>query len=357
MVRVFYFYKMIDYLIIGSGIAGICFAETALQNNKTILVFDNDSQNSSKIAGGIYNPVILKRFSEVWNATEQVKFLNDFYPKVEKRLNKKIDFKIPVLRKFFSVEEQNNWFIASDKPNLTQFLSTNILHKTYLGINSPFGFGKVLHTGYLDTALLLASYRTYLNQNKIYSHESFNYSELTQHSDYISYKNIKAKNIIFAEGFGLHANPYFNHLPLDGTKGELLIIKAPNLNLDCILNSSVFILPLGNNLFKVGATYNWADKTNNPTEDGKQELLERINELLECKFEIIEHFAGIRPTVKDRRPLVGTHPKYKNIHILNGLGTRGVMLGPSLAHDLWQHIEHGTPLNSNSNINRFDKKK
>ena len=59
MVRVFYFYKMIDYLIVGSGIAGICFAETALQNNKTIIIYDNDSQNSSKIAGGIYNPVIL----------------------------------------------------------------------------------------------------------------------------------------------------------------------------------------------------------------------------------------------------------------------------------------------------------
>ena len=74
---------MIDYLIVGSGIAGICFAETALQNNKSILVFDNNSQNSSKIAAGIYNPVILKRFSQVWNATEQLEYLNDFYPKIE----------------------------------------------------------------------------------------------------------------------------------------------------------------------------------------------------------------------------------------------------------------------------------
>jgi glycine oxidase len=357
LVRVFYFYKMIDYLIVGSGIAGICFAETALLNNKTILVFDNDSQNSSKIAGGIYNPVILKRFSEVWNATEQVKYLNDFYPKLENRLNIKIDFKTPVLRKFFSVEEQNNWFIASDKPNLLPFLSTKILHKTYSGIDAPFGFGEVLQTGYVDTALLLESYRNYLNVNNLFSHESFNYSELKIYSDCVSYRDIKAKNIIFAEGFGLHSNPYFNHLPLDGTKGELFIIKAPNLNLDCILNSSVFILPLGNDLFKVGATYNWADKTNNPSEEGKQELLERINELLNCEFEIIEHFAGIRPTVKDRRPLVGTHSEYKNLHILNGLGTRGVMLGPSLARDLLSHIEYGNLLDINIDIKRFDKKK
>ena len=65
---------MIDYLIVGNGLAGISFAEIALQNNKTIFVFDNDSQPSSRVAGGLYNPVVLKRFSEVWKAKEQIDF-------------------------------------------------------------------------------------------------------------------------------------------------------------------------------------------------------------------------------------------------------------------------------------------
>jgi hypothetical protein len=39
----------------------------------------------------------------------------------------------------------------------------------------------------------------------------------------------------------MHANPYFKNLPLDGTKGELFIIKAPELNLDVIVNTSVFL--------------------------------------------------------------------------------------------------------------------
>ena len=63
---------MLDYLIIGSGLAGISFSEIALKNNKTILVIDNTSQNSSNVAGGLYNPVVLKRFSEVWKAKEQL---------------------------------------------------------------------------------------------------------------------------------------------------------------------------------------------------------------------------------------------------------------------------------------------
>ena len=142
-------------------------------------------------------------------------------------------------------------------------------------------------------------------------------------------------------------------MPLDGTKGELFIIKAPNLNLDVIINTSVFILPLGNDLFKIGATYHWEDKTNNPTEAGKLELLERIREILNCDFEIVEHVAGVRPTVRDRRPLLGSNPKHKNLHILNGLGTRGVMLAPSMALDLFNFIENNKPLDKSIDIKRY----
>ena len=347
---------MIDYIIVGCGIAGICFAEIAMQNKKSIMVYDNNSQNSSNIAAGIYNPVILKRFSEVWNAKLQINFLNNFYPLLENRINTKIDFKIPVIRKFFSVEEQNNWFSASDKQNLSEFISTKLLYNKYTGIESPVGFGEVLHTGYVDTKVLLNKYQQYLKDTSNFIEDNFDHSKLEIQSDFISYNNIKAKHIIFAEGFGLHHNPFFKHLPLDGTKGEILIIRAPNLDLNCILNSSVYILPLGNSLFKVGATYNWEDKTNAITEQGKKELIDKIKELLNCDFEIIEQLAGIRPTVKDRKPLVGTHSQYKNLHILNGFGTRGVMFGPSLANDLFQNIENEIPLNDYIDIKRFDNK-
>lgn len=348
---------MIDYLIIGSGIAGISFAETCIQKNSSFIVFENNSQNSSKVAGGLYNPVILKRFSKLENAQEQLILLNSFYGSIEKRIDTKINFPLPILRKFFSVEEQNNWFIASDKMGLSPFLSTTIITKQYEGIDAAYGYGEVLQTGYLDTALLLNEFQAYLKRNDSFRKETFEYDLLEVSADFIQYKDIKARHIIFAEGFGMHSNPFFKHLPLDGTKGELFVIKAPKLNLDVIINTSVFILPLGNDLFKVGATYNWADKTDRPTEEGKQELIDRIKEILNCDFEIIDHLAGVRPTVKDRRPLVGTHTDYKNVHILNGLGTRGVMLGPSMAQVLYESVENGKPLERSYDIKRFEKKK
>ena len=347
---------MLDYLIIGSGLAGISFSEMALQNGKSILVLDNNSQNSSKIAAGLYNPVILKRFSEVGQAKAHLLVMNEFFSVLEKKLNSQVDFKMPILRKFFSVEEQNNWFAASDKVNLAPYLSTRLITKKYESIDSPFGYGEVLQTGYVDTALLLEKYKNYLITNQLFLEESFDYGLLQEETDGIRYKDIQAKHIIFAEGFGMHANPYFQHLPLDGTKGELLIIKAPHLDLDFILNTSLYILPLGNDLFKIGATYNWDDKTALPTEAGKNELVQRIKEIITCDFEIMEHHAGVRPTVKDRKPLIGTYEHHNSIHILNGLGTRGVMLGPAMAKALFENIEYQKPLDRFVDIKRFAKK-
>lgn len=347
---------MIDFIVVGNGLAGISFSEIALQNNKSIFVFDNNSQPSSKVAGGLYNPVVLKRFSEVWKAKEQIEFAFPLYHNIQSRLNVIFDYELPILRKLFSIEEQNNWFQAADKLNLAPFLDPKLSKQKYDAIDSPFHYGKVNHTGYLEISTLIESYSKYLKSLNCYSTEAFDYNEIQFLESGIQYKDIQAKNIIFAEGFGLHANPFFNDLPLDGTKGELLIIKAPNLHLDVVIKSSVFILPIGNDLYKVGATYDWKDKTNNPTEEGKKELVDKLKELISCDFEIVEHFAGVRPTVKDRRPLVGTHPIHPQLHVLNGLGTRGVMLGPYLANQLFQHIDNGAPLENEINIERCYKK-
>jgi glycine oxidase len=344
---------MIDYLIVGGGIAGLCFAEHCLQNKKSFKLMTDESQNSSKIAAGLYNPVILKRFTGLEDAGEQLDYLDEFYKQIENRIGFKIDFPLPLLRKFFSIEEQNNWFQAADQSKMTPFLSTIIEKKIISGIDAPFNYGRVLRTGYLDTKLFVKSYHSYLNKNGLILHETFDYSKLEVKEDRVAYDEFEATKVVFAEGFGLHANPFFNYLPLDGTKGELFIIKAPDLDLTDIINTSIFILPLGNALFKVGATYNWQDKTNLPTEAGRDELIIRIKEILQCDFEILSHHAGVRPTVKDRKPLLGNHSVHNNLFILNGLGTRGVMLGPYTARMLFRFSENGIEIPMHYSVKRF----
>ena len=344
---------MVDCLVIGLGLAGVSFCETLFKNNRTFVVFNDDSQTASLVAGGLYNPVILKRFTLSWKAAEQLAFANNFYANLQKRLGIDFDYKIPVLRKFASTEEENLWFEASDRPQLSKYLSTRLVQNKNPNLKANHGFGQVLHTGKLNTFALISSYRDWLLTNGFLKHGTFDYDLLQFKEEYFQYKEVKAKQIVFAEGYGIKLNPFFNYLPLYGSKGEYLIIRSSELNEANIIKSSIFIIPLGNDLYKVGATYNRDDKTSVPTSDGKEELLRKLDDLLNCSYEVIDQVAGVRPTVKDRRPLVGEHPKHKKMWVLNGFGSHGVMIGPWAAEQLFQHMEKGIPIDSEMHIERF----
>ena len=232
---------MVDYLIVGSGLAGIAFAETVLGNAKSVFVIDADLHNSSHVAAGIYNPVILKRFSGLSQAQEQLDLMNEFYRVVEDKLQCALNFPMKVLRKFYSVEEQNNWFTAMDRDGLSGFLSKELVNEKFQGIDSPYGYGQVLQTGYVNVGLLLKEYKSFLTNHKAFLEEVFDYDALEILQNSVRYKDIEARHIVFAEGFGMLANPYFKNLPLDGTKGELLLIKAADLKLDVIINTNLFM--------------------------------------------------------------------------------------------------------------------
>jgi glycine oxidase len=60
--------KELDYIIVGCGLAGVSFCEELRAHGKSFVVFDDQSQQSSIVAAGLYNPVILKRFTAVWKA-------------------------------------------------------------------------------------------------------------------------------------------------------------------------------------------------------------------------------------------------------------------------------------------------
>lgn len=347
---------MLDYLVVGLGLAGISFCETLAENNKTFKVISDNSQTSSVVAGGLYNPVVLKRFTAAWKATEQLEIALPFYNKIEEKLGVQLDFKIPVLRRFVSTEEQNMWFEAMDKPKLRHFLSGKIKKNNNHGLDASYGYGEVLGTGRIDTKKLVSVYREYLLKNSFLIPETFDFQELMQLQDGFVYKGLRAQKIVFATGYGLKTNPFFNYLPLHGTKGQLLTIKSPELKEKNVIKSSVFIIPLGNDLYRVGATYEQKDKTNDITSEAKEQLLTKLDSFLKCDYELVDHVAGIRPSVRDRRPLVGQHPRHKNMYVLNGFGSRGVMIAPYASKQLYSLVQNNLNLDPEIDIERFTKK-
>ena len=133
----------------------------------------------------------------------------------------------------------------------------------------------------------------------------------------------------------------------------MLIVEIPDLEMKEAIKSSCFMVPLGNHMFIVGATYNWEDKTVDLTPEGQAELEEKLQSFLKLPYRIVDYKAGIRPTVSDRRPLLGKHPQHPQLAILNGLGTRGIIYAPALAEILFNHLENDQDLDPDLHITRF----
>ena len=158
---------MLDYIIVGLGLSGLAVSEALEKRNKTFVVFEDNSQRSSYVAGGIFNPVILKRFTPAWNAAKQMQNALPFYKNLEHKLEKSFVNEWNIFRRFHSIEEKNDWFVALDKPGLTPFMDAKIVKNVNKNISAEFGFGRVLKTGNIATEELLDNYRNYLNQKKL----------------------------------------------------------------------------------------------------------------------------------------------------------------------------------------------
>ncbi len=339
-------------LVVGMGLAGLAYAEQLRRKGLSFHVIDKGFGGSSKIAAGIYNPTVLKRFSLAWNGDLFHSYALPFYNELQDRLKSEFIFPTPVHKIFSKVSEHNSWVVASDQNSLSPFLDPQIHSIINTEIKGIYGYGKVNHTGRIATQTLLNDFIQSLNTNQ-FSEETFEYNKLLISNTVVEYKGIKAKHIVFCEGYQMVNNPFFNSLPLVGSKGEILIIKTKKLQSKPIIKASIFLAPMGDDLYWAGATFERNDKTLKKTLKGREWIEERIQKIIASDYEVVDHITEIRPTVMDRRPLVGTHPDYYNVHLLNGFGTRGVLGAPLLSKWLLDYIMGQFELPEIVNLRRF----
>ncbi|MAP80487.1 MAG: FAD-dependent oxidoreductase [Aequorivita sp.] len=345
--------KNVDYIVVGLGIAGISLCEQLLAQNKSFIVIDNGKPGATANSGGVFNPTVLKRFTVTWNASQFYPEAVSFYRNISEKLNQQIFVENPILRVFKSVEEQNNWTVASDKNELQPYLSTEFLKNNNNNISAPLGFGKVLGTAQINVSNLLTGYRKYLKNNNHLFEEEFNYQALKQANGTVTYNNYTATTVIFAEGAGAKRNPFFPQKALKGNKGEYIIIKAPELKLQSLLKDAFYIIPLGDDCYKVGATFNRESLTLETTQAARDEIISKLKKMINCPFELVGQTAGIRPTTQDHKPLIGSVPQFKNIVFFNGLGSRGFLMAPLVSKILINAITQNTAMPKDMDINRM----
>ncbi|NQW42650.1 MAG: FAD-binding oxidoreductase [Bacteroidetes bacterium] len=339
---------MIDCLIIGGGISGICVAFELINMGKSFEIYNDDKLGgSSTVAAGIYNPMLPKHQKMAFNAAELYPSVGGFYSKIEKFAGSHFHFYSPINYIFNSTAEQNNWSILLETEKFAPFAKIET-QKIDDYIKSPFGILSINHSGRVDTQKMIKNVYKKFNEMKVLKSTFFDESQIQHFEDFIDYQGTQFKNIIFCQG-----NYSSVDLKLKPAKGEILTIECHSNFNNLIPQQGIFMAPDKPNVFKIGSTFEWQNLNNTPTEKGKNEIIEKFTNWYSGSYNITEHIAGIRPASHDRRPLVGKIPNKINSFVLNGLGSKGVALGPYYAKMLVNNIYYKTPIDKEVDVKRI----
>jgi glycine/D-amino acid oxidase-like deaminating enzyme len=343
-----------DILIIGQGISGTFLSYYLHKAGIDYLVIDdNQADAPSKIAAGIINPVTGRRLVTVWKADELFPFAWEAYQEIGALLNVKAISQKDILD-FFPNPFMRESFLkkkAEENPYI------DIVETDYSPVfNYEFGIGtiKPVYTAHLQT--LIPAWRKYLtSRNKLLA-ETFDAAHLQVSDQAVSYKDIRAKKIIFCDGAAGSNNSYFANLPFALNKGEALLVSIPGLSQEYVYKKAMLLAPLAEpDIFWIGSNYLWEFEDNQPTETFYQQTVQQLQHFLKLPFTVVDHLAGVRPATVERRPFAGFHPVHPAVGILNGMGTKGCSLSPYFAQQLTEHILNGTPISPEADISRYTK--
>ena len=338
---------------VGFGIAGANLAFTLYKRGVDFIVIDQHREvTSSKVAAGLYNPVTGRRAVKTWMADELFALVRTFYKEVEQELDIEILNHRPGYRLYKEKADVAKMTRKFATAPYQAYINSDFCGDAFSeSIEDTLGGVEILQSGNLSIGPYLAAFKKRLLQEGKFIDAPFEYGQLTFSAEQAHYQDISADTIIFAEGYRAEYNPFFSWLPFAPTKGEMLKIRG-TLPETHIINRGFFILPQGNNEFLVGSSYERVvDETT--TEKGRDIVSEKLQGLLKVPYEIIGHYAAVRPTVQDRKPFLGEHPENKRVLIFNGMGTKGVSLSPYFARELVGSLLEGSEISSEVDIKRY----
>jgi glycine/D-amino acid oxidase-like deaminating enzyme len=343
-----------DYIITGQGIAGTLLSYTLLQAGQRVLVIDEYKANSaSRIAAGVINPVSGRRFEMGWMYEEIYPFAKNTYRQMEALLG------LPVFR------ERDLWMVLPSEQLQAAFKA-----KTTKGeaqkytqpadaslwdawLHQPHGAAIVKGATVLLQNLLPA-WRAYLDSRRLLWEERLEPALLEIGEDGVLYKGAKARALIFCEGAQTVNNPWFGpHVPYLLNKGEVLKVHIPGLRTEDIIKRSITLVPQEPEVYWTGSTFAWDYADELPTAEKRAFLEEGLQQLLKVPYTVLGQQAGVRPSGKDRRPIIGLHPRYPALGMFNGLGTKGCSLAPYMADLFTRHLLDRKPLLPETDISRY----
>lgn len=337
--------------------AGSCLAWHLLRLGQSVAVIDrSDPFSASRVAAGTVNPMTFRRVLKSWNADTLLATAKAFYRSIPGCDSDSFINDILLYKVFATAEEPELWHERIESGTGAPYLEIPSAG-AYADqrLSQPHGGGLVRGAFWLNTQAFLAYTRQHLTELGAFYDGSVNAGQIdfgTSVGVIVGEQLIEGKHVIYCDGAYGNSSHFFGWLPFKPVKGEVLTIEAPELQLDMIAHRQCFVLPLGNHRYRVGSTYEWEELNCEPTEAGRSLITERLERLITVPYTVIDHVAGVRPTIRDRRPFLGQHPAIERLWILNGLGTKGVLQAPWAAELLAQNLVNDTALPKEVDIAR-----
>ena len=305
--------------IVGMGLAGSCLAWELWRRQISFRIVDDNIPGSSHVAAGLVNPVTGKNCAVSWRYREFFGVAEQFYRNIETRLDCQLWFPLEVIRLIAAQNEKMSvkllhgdaaeWVIDEQESHPWPG------HKAYV----------LRGAARVDTAAFVRKSRDFF--------AGLGYVTTARH------QAVAGETTVWCEGAAglLRANP----LPWQHrcAKGEILTVHAPAWRQERMVIGRGWLVPLGDDFYKVGATYDWDTLDANPTTRGR-ELLESITrDIGGPEFRVIAHEAGIRPIIRKSQPVIG--PLADGAVVFNGLGSKGALCAPMGANRLADWLVDG----------------
>ncbi|MGC6426021.1 MAG: NAD(P)/FAD-dependent oxidoreductase [Akkermansiaceae bacterium] len=288
--------------VIGFGLAGACVALRLVERGADVRVVDDGNPGSTVVAAGLVNPVAGRNFEPSWQVREYWEAAEKFYHDLDSSL-------------FCPLPIHRFWRDEKDRAKFEK--KREIVEMWIDGMNESGVTWK--GGGWLDTRKFLQAARAQLELQGV---------------EFSSRQRSAEKRVWCTGARGL-INQEFPEVEHRSAKGEILTVHVPDWKEERILNRNGWLIPLGNERYRVGATYEWDELESGPTPEGRAKVERILRSFCDLPFTVEDHVAGIRPIIERSRPVI---LKSDQGWMFNGLGSKGVIYAPLSAVYLVEQI-------------------
>lgn len=317
--------EQMGFEIVGQGLAGCCLGWQLRWKGVEFGVLDEGWNGAaSRVAAGLLNPVTGKNFQPSWRIAEFLPEALEFYRQVEKDVGRQLWFPLPVLR----LVAEKDWAKVARKIELPE------VERWVAGVEEHYGEWRAAVTlkggGRLDARGFCEA------SGEVFGGDGVREGTIRVHCE-------GAAGLIRGR-IGPHRC----------AKGEILSLRIPGADESRILvGGGGWLVPVGAGVFKAGATYEWEQLDGEPSSEGRTKVEQILARLGVGEYELLAHEAGVRPIIRQSKPLIGRLDD--GTLVFNGLGSKGSLYAPGVARRLAEYLVDGRAIEGELEVGGFLK--